>query len=118
LCVFFAPLHREELCFDGAGVHTVLAEKELYDGSSGISHRAIVGDLATSSALISFLWIYPVSLYSSIDQSLPASHGVEKKNSWGSNPFRNDDSMNPLASGRCVTVRSEGESVHRSSEGR
>jgi hypothetical protein len=63
-------------------------------------HRAIVGDLATSSALISFLWIYPVSLYSSIDQSLPASHGVEKKNSWGSNPFRNDDSMNPLASGR------------------
>jgi hypothetical protein len=34
--------HRKELLFDGASVHTVLTEKELYDGSSGISHRAIV----------------------------------------------------------------------------
>jgi hypothetical protein len=33
--------HRgEELLFDRAGIHTVLAEKELYDGSSGISAQS------------------------------------------------------------------------------
>jgi hypothetical protein len=57
--------------FDRAGIHTVLAEKELYDGSSGISHRAIVGDLAVLQCLDKLPLDIPSLAFSQQYRSVP-----------------------------------------------